>query len=91
MPPGQIERVEGDGDLMALSDRLARRLQRLLAARRKMEIAALGGERLRDGEADAFRGTGDQRRLAVQIEIHAAPSSAGSLPPQAVWRKRSAA
>ena len=59
---------------------LGRRLERVLVSRSNVHPAALRGERLRAGKADAFGAARDQNRLAFQTEIHASPRVVGMRP-----------
>ncbi len=46
-----------------------------MAARRQRDLRALGGERPRDGKADAAAGAGDQSDPAFELEFHRPASS----------------
>ena len=55
----------------ALGLDLARQgLQQFHAARDRRDAHAFGREAFRDGAADAHAGAGDQRRLALKLQVH---------------------
>ncbi len=59
-----------DAHLAGGADALGRGGQRGGVARAEHHVAALGGEGLGAGKADAFRPAGDEHALALQLHVH---------------------
>jgi hypothetical protein len=62
--------MDFDADVVAPPDPGLGLLQRLAAAGHQVQAAALGRERLGNGQADALGRAGHQRGLARELKIH---------------------